>query len=146
MEFMRPGPWIGPGSPPFKPMPESQPPDTESRTETRETWVDLSNTNWTRSQELRSAWADHGRDLAPSDAPIPVDPVFPNRDMLVGAIRPWWLNSPDGTLSFSELVFRFTDRALYAAQADHARATHASSEQETLLAATDPQGVLEASQ
>lgn len=82
------------------------------RRETRHTWVDLKTDRYTRNPDTRDAWREHGRDLVPTTEPCSVDPVFPNTNIFVGAIRPWWLNSLDGTLSYSELVLRLTDRRL----------------------------------
>lgn len=65
-----------------------------------------------------------------------MDPRFPDTDIFIAALRPWWLDSLDGTTSYSDLVLRFTDRELYRAQRDHAEACHHSSTQHTLLAAT----------
>lgn len=111
--------------------------DTE-RGRTRETWVDLDNGRYTRRRETLEAWRDQDLDLVSVSYPEEVDPEFPDNELLVHAIRPWWLNSLDGTLSYSTLVLRSTDRALYRAQRDRALDCYKSSEQRTLTGVTSP--------
>lgn len=90
----------------------------------RETYVDVDNERRTRKPCLREAWQEAGRDLV-SGAPAidldgdEVEAALPRTDFLVAAITPRWLNGPDGTLSYSTLVFRSVDRRLYDRQRDH---------------------------
>lgn len=106
---------------------------------TRRTWVDLDNGRCTRNPDLRDAWKANDVDLVAVSPPVDVDPKIPDTDLFVAALRPWWLNSPDGTTSYSDLLFRLSTQELQRAQRDHALDCHESSDQHTLLAAAHNQ-------